>query len=657
MAEAIVTGGYWQGRLAVNAARAIFHQLEELEKAGTIDNFRIAVGELDGFREGLFFTDSDFYKWLEAAARIQRTHPTAELARLLDDSIALVGRAQAADGYLHTYNQIHFRGRRWINLQIEHELYCFGHLIEAGVSRLEATGHTDLLNIARRAADCLVRDFAGKDPAFTPGHEGIELALLRLYGITQAEAYRRLAQQFVEQRGRIKPFGPTMLRQLASVARRIIVIEGKRRRFYRAHPDHRRYHDEPWNFARKPRGIGWRWLRNMLDGRYLQQHAPVRDSHSPEGHAVCFGYFQTGTAMLLQANGDQSLLPALQAAWEHMVTRRMYVTGGLGSLPGIEGFGADYELDPEYAYTESCAALANIFWNWEMAKITGEAKYSDLLEWQLYNAAAVGMGQTGTTYFYNNPLLCRGGVVRRPWFKVPCCPSNLSRVFANLAQYIATEDGRSVWLHQYVTSSVTTRHVRLEISADLPWQGRVKIKVEPVNDASHEFTLHLRIPSWALSSDPLCVMVNGASIATSRLSTVAVSPEPTAHGYDPRQAIFVQITRTWSAGDCVEVDFPMPVLIRRAHPKVAGHTGKAAVTRGPLVYASESTDNPEVDVADVRLLAGSFEPVWDDTLLGGIFKIQARAEIGQPVVLIPYHLWGNRGASQMRVWVNLAPQA
>lgn len=644
-----ITGGFWGARQEVNAQRAIFHQWEQLEASGCIDNFRIAAGERVGLREGWFFADSDATKWLDAAARISMHHPDSRLAALMDDFIALLGRAQAPDGYLFTYNQIHFPDTRWINLQFEHELYCHGHLIEAGVSHHEATGRADLFAIARRAADRVVADFRGHGPEFTPGHEEIEIALLRLYRATGHTPYLDLARQFVEQRGRTPRwrFAIAILRQNAAVAERGRIVAERRRAYLAAHPEYPVSRVPAGNAAKAPPTALPRWYLSALMGKYFQQHAPVRQQTVPVGHAVRFGYLQTAVARLCRETGDESLLPALRAAWEHMVLRRMFVTGGIGALPGLEGFGRDYELDPEYAYAETCAALANIFWNWEMALATGEARYSDLLEWQLYNAAAAGMGIAGDTYLYNNPLACRGGVVRRAWYAVPCCPSNLSRTWADLGRYIYSMAEGDLYVHQWIGNRARLplgAGTEVEIVSGLPWRGEVTVRLMPIRPV--EFGLHLRVPSWAAGKTR--IWINGEPMP---LPTPPPSAAQTASGFDPRTAHWIRVRRRWNTGDEIELAFDMAITLRRAHPRVRGHAGKVALTRGPLVYCLESTDNPDLDIFSARIVPASLRAESAPDLLGGIIALRGQTIAGRPVMAIPYALWGNRGASQMTVWV------
>jgi hypothetical protein len=640
-----ITDAFWSPRLQVNATQAIFHQWRELEKSGCLDNFRFVIGDKEGFREGWFFADSDAFKWLDAAARIYAVTPDVQLKTLMDTAINLFARAQTPDGYLFTYNQLHFPGQRWIDLQVEHELYCQGHLIEAGVAHHEATGETTALNIAVKAADLLVREFLNAGPEQTCGHEEIELALLRLYRATHTEAYLKLAQQFLERRGHIAFFPIKLAREFSDSGNRKKIVQQQRAAYAAIHPEYAVSKLPPDNFAKMPRFSKARWYVNALSGHYAQQHAPIRQQTRPVGHAVRFGYLETANALLQRLRPDNALLAALERTWEHMIERRMYVTGGLGALPGLEGFGRDYELDPEYAYAETCAALATLFWNWEMALSTQQARYSDLFEWQLYNAAAVGMGLSGENYLYNNPLTCRGGVTRRPWFSVPCCPSNLSRTWASLGRYIYSFDRDKVWLHQYISSKATLDlgiPIGLSIESGLPFNGSITIRVNPASPI--DFTLHLRIPSWA-ADQPMALKINGEAqpLAVANRSDVA----PTAQGYDPRSSRFIPIARTWRSGDAIEVTFEMPIVLRRAHPRVKGHVGKVALTRGPLVYCLESSDNPNVDIFTARLDPSKLRAEYRNNLLGGTMVLT-----DQSLTFIPYQLWANRGESQMTVWVN-----
>jgi len=389
-----------------------------------------------------------------------------------------------------------------------------------------------------------------------------------------------------------------------------------------------------------------RWMISALSGKYFQQHAPVRKQYVPVGHSVRFAYLETAIAMLARTSKDSTLIPALEKAWEHMVSRRMYITGGIGSLPSLEGFGNDFELDPEIAYTETCAALACMFWNWEMVQLTGEARYSDLFEWQLYNAAAIGMSLDGKSYFYNNPLVCRGGVTRQPWYAVPCCPSNLSRTYADLGKYVIGQTGNSIFIHQYISSQFNSELANLEIQSGLPWDANVTINVKP-NTANKEFSVKLRIPSWSSSAHVIC---SGEMLKT----TPNLEPaDLTASGFDPRQARWFSINRAWNPNTTIKIEFDMPIQLRHADFRVKGHQSKNAVTRGPIVYCLESIDNPDQDIFSAVLDPTSLEEIYIPDMLGGIMILKAETTDLKPLTFIPYHLWGNRGESTMNVWVNI----
>jgi DUF1680 family protein len=641
-----IQDGIWGPRLEMNAQIAIYHQWEQLESTGCIENFRLVADEVDGVREGFFFADSDAFKWLDAAARIYASYPSAELKTLLDDFIDLIDRTQTDDGYIYTYNQFFFPDVRWSNLQIEHELYCHGHLIEAAVSHFEATGERSFLNIAIKSADLLVRDFTDAGPVSTPGHQEVEIALIRLYHRTQKERYLDLAEQFIEQRGRINPFVTHILQNNKKFEERRKLVEQNIATYKASHPKRSsEFQLSGDNVFLKPPWGKQRWFINMATGKYFQQHKPVRNQTVPVGHSVRFAYLETAIAMLYRERGDITLRYTLEKAWDHMVTRRMYVTGGIGSLPNIEGFGRDYELDPKYSYSETCAALGIIFWNWEMTLITGEAQYADLSEWQLYNAVSVGIGQDGTSYLYNNPLACQGGVTRQAWFKCPCCPSNVSRTWADLGRYIYSFGEDDVWVHQYISNERKgDKGLGIKLESQLPWGGKVTITLAP--ESPTKVKLYLRVPSW---SDGLTVRVNDEPIS------IPNPPSPgqrqTASGYDPLLSWYLPLERSWSKGDVVEIEFEVNINIRATHPKVRATRGQVAISRGPLVYCLESIDNPESDISNVELDPASLYAEFREDYFDGISVIRGQAADGKPLTFIPYYLWANRGESHMTVYV------
>jgi DUF1680 family protein len=365
-----ITSPYWYRHQEVNANKAIFHQWEMLEISGCIDNFRLAAGLKEGLREGWFFADSDAYKWLDAAARIYATSPSNKIKHIMDMFISILSLAQEADGYLYTYNQIFFPGSRWENLLIEHEFYCIGHLIEAGVSHFKATKETTALDICKKSADLLVTNFLNSRSKKLDGHEEVEIALLQLYQVTLKLTYLELASAFLDRRGRRHPFAPMLITQYKKVEKRKSFVINFREAYLAAHLEYIPRELSGGNYSKAQKNSSLRWLISALSGKYFQMHTPIRRQVIPVGHAVRFCYLETATSMLARLTEDPKPIQTLEKAWERMVSRRMYVTGGLGAVPGMEGFGRDNELDPEYAYAETCAALACIFWNREMAQIT-----------------------------------------------------------------------------------------------------------------------------------------------------------------------------------------------------------------------------------------------------------------------------------------------
>jgi len=638
-----VAGGFWGRRLDANAREAIFYQWEQLERSRCIDNFRLTAGRIEGFREGLFFSDSDAYKWLDAASRILAASPDPALHARVDELIELLEAAQADDGYLFTYNQLLFPGERWVNLRLEHELYCHGHLIEAGVAHHVATGDGRLLDLARRSADLIVREFMDAPVARADGHEEIEIALIRLHRVTGEAAYLEMARRFLERRGRVRAYPIGAIRQLLSAGHRLWGVGRRRAAYRRRHPDPSGFRLPATNKPRIPPLAPLRMAYSMLSGQFFQQHVPLRAEQAPVGHAVCFTYLQTGAAMLARDTADAELGALLERTWERMVTRHMYVTGGLGSVPLVEGFGRDYELDPECAYAETCAAIGGLLWSHEMALLTGEPRYDDLLEWQLYNAASVGIGLDGRSYFYNNPLTSRGGMRRAGWYLIPCCPSNLSRTWAALGQYAVRPSEGALHIAHFVSGEVELAWGRVRIESGLPWNGTIRCTFHPTG--SGPLSLSLRLPGWA---DTWALTLNGAPLPPDRIGDAQPSPD-TACGWSPHGARVLTVRRAWAAGDVLGLRLDMPIRLHRQDRRVPRCGGMDALSRGPLVYCLESVDNPG-DLFDVRVRRDSLAVGEEPALLGGIHTIRARSVEGAPLTFIPYMLWGNRGPSSMTVF-------
>jgi uncharacterized protein len=638
--------GYWTDRLRINAHDALYHQYRQLEDTGCIRNFELAGGSGEGFREGYFFADSDAYKWLEAALLSLYRFPDVQLQLLVDHFVALLEKAQCPDGYLYTYNQLHFPNTRWQNLQVEHELYCLGHLIEAGVTAMQLGVNLPLQGVARRAADLIVCEFSQGGPERTDGHEEIEIALLRLFRATGEMKYLAAARHLLQVRGTGKNYAWLAVSQMTRTVLRMQKRDRMREAYYRGHPDVRVAHLPARNAYHQPANIGLRVVHSMASGKYTQSHAPVSTQEEPVGHAVRFVYLQTARAMLAGADSTPENLLRMRRLWERMISCRMYVTGGLGALPVVEGFGRDYELPAEGAYAETCAALGSIFWNQEMGLLTGEAAFDDLLEWQLYNAASVGAGLDGCTYLYNNPIESTGEVQRVAWYDCPCCPSNLSRTWSNLPGYVFTVHPGAVRVRQYLSAEASFQlphGVKLEMTSDLPWRGKVWIVIHCQQPA--RFKLELRRPSWA---GDCTITINGQPVE-SGLFPIETTQEPTACGYDPRRAGWIELEREWHDGDSLLLDLDMQIYAYPQDVRIADYGGKSAFGCGPLIYCQE-TDLDCTDLLCKSILPSSLAVHFETDLLGGTNVLNGASADGQAVRLIPYFLWGNRGASKTRMF-------
>ena len=645
--EANITEGFWAEKLRLNSETAIYYQWQQLEATRCIDNFRIAAGLKSGFREGFFFADSDAYKWLDAASRLLAHEASSKLTNLVDEFIAILEKAQQPDGYLYTYNQIHFPGKRWVDLQIEHEFYCLGHLIEAGISHFESTSSERLLAVAKKAADLLVSEFARSTPLFTDGHEEIEIALIKLWRTTGNLEYLALGKAFLERRGMIPSFPIKMASQVLDSSNRMKRVAKLRAAWKKEHPDEGDFKLPARNKHKIPFWAGPRFAWSALSGKYNQQHSPVEKQTKAEGHAVRFCYLKTAEAMLAQVPEQETRIQPLRQIWEQMVSRRMYVTGGIGSLPLSEGFGRDYELDPEVAYAETCAALGCMFWDHEMTRLTGEARFADLFEWQLYNAASVGIGRDGCSYFYNNPLVNNGEISRAGWYDIPCCPSNLSRLWASLGRYVCSYDHSEIRIQQYISSDIQVdcgQKTKLKMKSDLPWGNRVTLKLSMSKPAI--LNLVMRLPAWA---DGCVVKLNEQPVDVQLSSSLPSIPS--ANGLDFNAARWMRLASRFSPNDEVSLEFSMPIRMIRQDQRVPRCGGKFAVTRGPIVYCLESIDNA-VDIFKTGVEIDQMQVVFNASVLDGTWVIKGLSKSGDPLTFIPYMLWANRGPSKMTVFVS-----
>src|SRR4051794_14392694 len=589
LAAARITGGFWLDRQTANRDTSIPDGLRRLNESGVLDNFRtVAAG--GGEARGPIFADSDVYKWLEAAAWEYGREPDEQLLAAQLELTRIVAAAQQPDGYLDTVVQLR-RGERYGDPAHDHELYCAGHLFQAAVAQHRATGHSELLDVAVKLADHLVREFGPDGRPYVEGHPVVEMGLVELYRETGDRDYLDLAARFVAERG------------------------------------HGLLHEQD------PR----------LDLTYFSDRVPVRETTSPEGHAVRAVYLAAGAADVAAETADRDLVAALAVQFEGMATTKQYVTGGLGARWEGEAFGDPYELPPDRAYAETCAAIGAAQWAWRMLLSTGEARYADQVERLLLNAMLPGVSLTGDLFFYVNTLHLRADASpdtersvangRRPWFDVACCPPNVMRTLAGLAGYAATESAHGLQLHQYVSGDFTGGGLSVHVETGSPFGGAIPVDV---SEAEHGATLALRIPAWAAGAT-----LDGRAVEAGAYATVDHELHP---------------------GTRVELLLPMTVRSTRADDRVDAVRGAVALERGPLVYALERADQDEgVVLDDVRIPdEPEIEEVPGPGLVAGDIGLRFRAvQLGRgdspdrevTVTAVPYFEWANRGVGPMRIWI------
>jgi len=636
---------FWSARLEINRTKTLDHVYKELEATGCIRNFDIAAKKITGTFGGPWWADSDVYKWIEGASYVLGSLPDPKLERKVDDLIARIAAAQEPDGYLNTHVQIEEPDLRFKNLAFFHEDFSSGHLFEAAVAHYEATGKRALLDVAIKLANCFYDNFGPGKREGISGHEGIELAWVRLYRATGDQRYLELAESYLNDRGK-KPSLFEVEYDKLPADRTVLWREGVpinlralQEHFYiRPLADH--------FFLTHP---------TAFDTGYAQDNLPVREQSVAVGHAVRAMFLYSGMADVAYETGDERLKAALDRLHDSVTLRRMYVTGGIGPSSKNEGFTDDYDLPNDNAYQETCASAGMVLWNYRMFKLTGDAQYVDLLEHSLYNAVLAGVSLEGNTFCYATPLACDTKFKRQPWFEVPCCPTTAARFFPSIGRYAYNQSADGLWVNLYIggTASATLANgqkVTVKQTTNYPWEGHVKLQVSA--EIPQEFTLHLRLPAWASGST---VTLNGKKI----------SP-PISKGY-------AAINRKWSPSDVLELSLPLQIERLEANPNVLQSRGQVALRRGPLIYCLEQPDN-KTDVDRIALpVAANLTAHFEPTLLGGVTVItgQGRAQApsewtrqlyrpvhaagdAEPVAIraIPYCVWGNRGQQKMKVWLD-----
>lgn len=606
-----VTDTFWAPRLDTVRRVTLPAVFKQSVDTGRIKNFEIAGGLAEGaFCSRYSFDDSDVFKILEGAAYALAAKADPALDAYVDGVVATIAKAQEPDGYLYTArtiapaNPMEMAGKtRWSNLQWSHELYNLGHLYEAAVAHFQATGKRTLLDVALKNADLVIRTFNPTGVRDVPGHQEIEIGLVKLYRATGSRKYLDQAVFFLEQRGR---------------------------------HDTRKSYEE-----------------------YAQDHKPVAEQTEAVGHSVRAAYMYTAMADVSALTGNQAYARALHRLWDNVVGRKLYLTGGIGATGAWEGFGPDYDL-PNSAYAETCASIANALWNFRMFLLEQDGRYIDIYERAVYNAMLSGLSLQGDTFFYPNPLLSNGQHQRSPWFTCACCPSNLPRFLMALPGNVYATSGDKVFVNLYVQGTARIKagggEVTLEQKTAYPWDGDIRVAVTAGTPG--RMTLMLRVPGWARQQpvgsdlyrhldgapDPVRLSVNGA-----------VVPVSLEKGY-------AAVTRDWKVGDEVRLVLPMAVRRVVAHPAVKADAGRVAVERGPLVYAAEWPDHngrvTNLVLDDRTALATQARPDLFDrvtTITGTATALHQNGgtvtSSTVPLTLIPYYAWAHRGKGEMAVWL------
>lgn len=615
-----LTDTFWNSRIKTNTDVTIPIAFRHCETTGRIDNFKIAGGLIKGdkFMSESPFDDSDVFKIIEGAAYSLSAQEDPRLEAYVDSLITYIEAAQEPDGYLYTYRTIMgddshpwIGSKRWEKTHIlSHELYNLGHLFEAGVAYYQATGKDKLLNVCYKAADLLCKDFGPNAFVSYPGHQEVEIGLVKLYRLSGQKKYLDLAKFFLDARGTVHT------------------------------PD-----------------------------VYNQSHKRVVEQDEAVGHSVRAFYMYTGMADVAALTGDKEYIKASKVIWDDIAKTKLYITGGIGAAGGHEGFGAKYELPNVTAYCETCAGIANVFWNERLFLMEGDAKYIDVLERSLYNNVLSGVSVSGDRFFYPNPLESTYGTHRSAWFGCACCPSNISRFIPNVPGYIYAQKGDDIYVNLFMSSNSTfkvgEKELTLEQKSGMPWYGNTEIAIKSSDNV--KCTLKLRIPGWAREEaapdNDLYWFADKAKTSTVVKLNGEVVPMKLDKGY-------LSVSNKWKTGDVVSIEFPMDVRRVQCNDKVEANRGKYALQRGPIVYCIEGCDFDDPQILDILLPEDAKLSCARDTMLNGLVKIQSTAyktkrdskgevEVSGevPFTAIPYYAWAQRESVPMQVWIAYSKNA
>jgi len=625
-AQVRITDDFWAPRIERNRTVSLPAAFRECQASGNIGNFRIAAGWDPGVSKGSHAYDSDVYKIIEGAAYRLTIHPDPELESYVDRLIEAIAAAQQKDGYLNTHFTTRTPVVKWAMAPTEHELYCAGHLFEAAAAYAQATGKRKILDVALRLADNLDSVFGPGKRYEVSGHQEVELALVKLFKATGTRRYFDLAKFFLDERG--FAHGAEHRRPTPEESVRQDTIDPNNRRSI-------------WSTR-----------------RYRQDHLPVIEQDEAVGHAVRAGYMYAAMADVAAVTGDPGYRQAGGRIWDNVAGKKLYITGGVGTAQyGDEGFGTPYNLPNEKAYGETCAAVANILWNHRLGLLEGDAKYIDVLELGLYNGFLSGVSLSGDEFFYENPLAGRSGLRRDRWSDPACCPSNVVRLIPQVGNFMFALDAEGIFVNLFMDSAAAVPwkggFVKLTQTTRYPWEGKVKIHVEP--EGSDVFTLNVRIPAWTGAGPVKTDLYRFAAVGTGVRTGAAMAVNGKSVGTLDVRNGYARIRRAWKKGDILELDLPMPVRRVRANPAVEADRGRVALMRGPLVYCLESTDNPGSILKLFLPEDATIAAERRDDLLGGVTVIRGQGLSGGGDAIafqaVPYYAWANRGAGDMTVWI------
>jgi uncharacterized protein len=597
-----MTDNFWAPRIKKNHEVTIPIAFGYCESTGRIKNFEIAAGlDTGAFRTIYPFDDSDVTKIIEGASYSLQTFPDPKLEAYLDSLIRIIGLAQEPDGYLYTNRTIAEKGygklhewagtKRWEKDNIlSHELYNLGHMYEAAVAYYQATGKRSLLDISIKSANLVDHDMGWDALVQYPGHQVIEMGLVKLYRVTGERKYLDLARFFLDARG-TRPDGE----------------------------------------------------------EYSQSHKKVIDQTEAVGHSVRATYMYSGMADIAAIQKDSAYLNAISRIWEDLVYRKMYITGGIGASGGNEGFSEPCHLPNLTAYCETCASIGDIFFNHRLFSIRGSGKYFDVLEKTLYNGALSGVNLDGDRFFYPNPLESTGKHKRSPWFGCACCPSNITRFIPAIPGYIYSTTDNDLYINLYAASNSAIsfgRHqVKITQQTDYPWSGKIKISIDPGKEKN--FGIRMRIPGWARNEaipGSLYTFADRNDSVWSIRINGKLYPSSLVDGY-------AFIARKWRKDDVIELILPMPVRRVIADSRVKEDSASYAIQKGPLVFCAEWPDNEKVSILKLTMdEKPEFTATFSKDLLNGTEIVQTTLKNHEKITFIPYHLWNNRGPGEMRVW-------